>query len=313
MTDGYAVAFPTSETTLGHVMATPESSVYCIACGAKRTTGADHCASVPCNVREFAGQRFDVWRCGGCGSIHSDGDIDYDAYYRNYPLQRQKLDFFTRRLMGSRLAQLVAGGLRMHHTVLDYGCGSGAFVEHLKAHGFSSVQGFDPYSSRYGDRRTLDTQYDFVTSQDVVEHTPDPLGFISELAALVRPEGGIAAIGSPNARYVDIHGRLDAVGELHQPYHRHILTNDAIRLLLEDRGLEVTRVMEWSYVETRFPYLNSRFLNSYLIHTGGYIDAWFDPIRFDVVLRHPKLILLGLFGGWARSKKNMLVFATRHS
>lgn len=118
--------------------------VQCCFCGTSvdERPPADS-APVRCNVREFGDKVFTVWRCGRCGSLHALEAINYDHYYRNYPIQRQKYDAFTRATLSKRLEILSRAGLAGGKTLLDYGCGSGHFVRYAREQGVQA-EGYDP-------------------------------------------------------------------------------------------------------------------------------------------------------------------------
>src|SRR5215469_8750438 len=87
--------------------------------------GATDRAKVPCNVRAFKDGLFTVWRCTGCGSLHSAEDADLNYYYSDYPPHRidaTKLNFITRLGCRNRLRLLKRQGLKPVDRVLDYGC-----------------------------------------------------------------------------------------------------------------------------------------------------------------------------------------------
>ena len=261
------------------------------------------------NIRQFRNEEFTVWRCSNCGSLHCLEDIDFARYYRNYPLHRQKADFFTLKQFSSRLHQLVTGGLMTTDSVLDYGCGNGGFVRFLKAQGYSLAVGYDPYSESFSDRAVLERNYDFVISQDVIEHAPDTLSLLDEMLTLVRAGGGMAVIGTPDAAEISLDDPIDVVGPLHQPYHRHILTKAQLENLIEARGLNITKVLQRWYVDTWIPFLNSSFFFHYVAATGGAVDSIFEPIRYPLILGSPKLLVYGLFGRLRNPRKDVLIFA----
>jgi 2-polyprenyl-3-methyl-5-hydroxy-6-metoxy-1,4-benzoquinol methylase len=266
---------------------------------------------VRANVREFQREEFEIWRCNNCGSIHCLQAIDYERYYRDYPLRRQSLDFFTRLLLSARLRQLVHGGLKRPHSVLDYGCGNGTFVRYLRSRGYAGAEGYEPYSPEFSSRSVLSKRFDFVLSQDVIEHVPDPSSALDELLSLVRPNGGTVAIGTPDASQLNIRDPLDQAGRLHQPFHQHLLSSRQLKQLIQSRGFTVTRTVTRWYADTLFPFLNSNFLFRYVVANGGAIDAMFEPIRLDLVLGSPRLLFYGLFGGLMNPRKDVLVFASR--
>lgn len=261
------------------------------------------------NVRRFREEVFTVWRCPGCGSLHSLEEIDYAWYYDGYFMQRQPMDFFARRLFASRLHMLEQSGLTRGASVLDYGCGNGNFVRHLQLNGYPRAAGYDPYSADYADRSVCAGRYDLVTSQDVIEHVPDPVAHLDELAALVRRPGGVLAIGTPNAEALDLKDRIDAVGQLHQPFHRHILTARRLVELLEARGYAIDRLVRRSHVDTWLPFVNSKFLFAYMAARDGTVDSGFDPIDFRTILGSPRLLVYGLFGRLLCAGKDVFVAA----
>ena len=270
---------------------------------------ASESARIPSNVREFRDQQFTVWRCPRCRCLHSLEDIEFDKYYRAYPIQKTRLDFITRVMYRSRLRMLNKAGLKREHRILDYGCGNGAFVLYLQRKGYKGAVGYDPYSENFSDSSQLTPPYDFVLAQDVIEHDPDPVSFVSRLAEmLIRPEGTLA-IGTPDAAEIDLHSPLDACGQLHQPFHRHILTRHELARLMAAKGLNEVQIVRRWYVDTWVPFANSAFLVRFWAAQEGFVDASFEPIPPTLLLRHPGLIFHGLFGRFDRKKKDVLILA----
>lgn len=96
--------------------------------------------------------------------------------------------------------------------LLDVGCGNGRFLTSMRALGWD-VEGVeisedgmkacrlsalpvhhgDVFSAAFADGR-----FDLVTARHVVEHVPDPLAFIAELARVLRP-GGRLVVETPNS------------------------------------------------------------------------------------------------------------------
>lgn len=263
-------------------------------------------SQVRSNVREFIHESFTVWRCAKCRCLHTLEPIDSAKYYRAYPMQLQKYDFTTRIFFDRRLNFMKEAGLTKNHSILDYGCGNGGFVHHLIKRGYPLALGYDPYSEIYSDKRVLEKQYDWVTSQDVIEHVEDPKLFFHELSKLTKT-GGRLSLGTPDASQLDINSELDAVGRLHQPYHRHLLTAEKLLELYQVNNFTDMKLHHDFYVNTPFPFLNSSFIFNYDHQTGGAIDAAFEKIQFGKILKSPKLLLHGFFGYWISKPQDVVI------
>ena len=179
----------------------------CVRCNVCQNPGSLESATetlkVPCHVRCFKDDYFTVWRCNNCGSLHSMEDVDLDKYYSKYPLQNHKLDFHTRCGYENRLNLLKKAGVQADHSILDFGCGQGLYVDFLSQHGFKNVSGYDPYNPALNDPAVLSKQYDVVVNHDVIEHVPDPSTTFNQWVSLVKP-GGWLVIGTPNAAEISL-------------------------------------------------------------------------------------------------------------
>ncbi len=287
------------------------SSVTCKICGENNHVDiGNNAARIPSNIRQFKDEIFTVWRCSRCSSLSSLEDINFGHYYENYVMHKQKLDFATRLLFSSRLRQLKRGGLLSHHFILDYGCGNGNFIKYIQEKGYCNAMGYDPFSSQFSDSSVCQQKFDVVCNQDVIEHDPDPIGFLDKLSALIRRPGGKLAIGTPNAEYVDLNKPTDRAWWLHQPHHRHIIGGKKLIELLEQKGFRIDLVEHRSYVDTTIPFLNSAFYPSYITYIDSTVDSIFDPIKLDLVYKTPKLLFYGLFGYFLNQKKDIFIVAT---
>jgi 2-polyprenyl-3-methyl-5-hydroxy-6-metoxy-1,4-benzoquinol methylase len=255
---------------------------------------AKETARVHSNVRKFMSEALTVWRCTGCDSLHCKEDVDLAHYYGGYIYGEQRLDYFSRCAYAARIRQLKRWGWTTGRTLLDYGCGSGVFLQLLRERG-ADVAGYDPYHAAWNDGRTLDSQYDFVTTYDVIEHVDDPETFLRERSRLVRP-GGTLVIVTPNASKLSLKRPNDP--EFHQPYHRHILSERALKNLGAKVGLELQGLEHHYFIDTPWPAVNLRFVWEYVHATGGVLDVVFEPPQTGLVLRSPKLSFYALFGYW---------------
>ncbi|QNK00374.1 class I SAM-dependent methyltransferase [Dyella telluris] len=154
---------------------------------------------------------------------------------------RQQLDFFYRHLPG-RPGKL-----------LDVGCGNGIFLLRAKDAGWD-VQGIEPDPMAVAAARragldviegTLDAyggdgDFDVVTTSHVIEHVHDPRRFVEQMFALLRP-GGRLWIATPNAQSLGHRHFGHAWRGLEPPRHITVLTQRALRELLESTGFRQIR------------------------------------------------------------------------
>lgn len=164
------------------------------------------------------------------------GQLDW--YY-----QARKSEYLT----ASRFSQGVK--------VVDVGCGDGAFHDFAKAAEFVGLElneenvdagkkrGIDIRNRLVQDHVSIDQRdgyYDLATAFQVVEHVPDPVAFVVDMAALVRP-GGLLFISVPaNDSYIG----LCPNNILNMPPHHVTRWPDAaLRRMGEACGLEVIDVI----------------------------------------------------------------------
>lgn len=267
---------------------------------------------VQCNVRQFHHNFFAVWRCPHCRSLHCLEEIDFAEYYANYPIRRQKYDFFAKKIFKKRFKILLKAGFKNNDTLLDYGCGSGYFVHYARSLGISA-EGYDPYSSeKFSDISVLSKKYDFVISQDVIEHDENPNTFIKKIKQYVKP-GGTLVLGTPNADKIDLLDPLAPLDSIHAPYHRHIYSLGQLQQVVADKNWKITLTSEESYFDTWFPFVNSAFLVRLFRSGEGVMDFGFDSISYVHFLRNPALIFWGLLGNFFRRGQDMVVAAQLES
>lgn len=265
-------------------------------------------ASVPCHVRMFKDEKFTVWRCRNCGSLHSMEDADLARFYAGFKTGQDKhgLDPHTWVGYQNRLRLLRARGLKSSDRILDYGCGPGLYVRFLKKNGYPNTFGYDEYGENYADRAVLEAQYDVIISHDVIEHVPEPRQYMETLSSLLKP-GGLMVIGTPNADHIRLKATPYFPAELSQPYHQHILSERVLMNLAAERGLHAEHRYRRFYFDSLYPSVNTRFIWAYVDALGGMLDAVIEPPRYDVIFRSPKLLFWMFFGYFFPSRANILV------
>lgn len=267
---------------------------------------------VPCNVRAFKHETFQVWRCPDCSTIHCLNQVDLNAYYVQYPYGETQLSLPFRRYYRNRLRQLKSYGLRKKHAILDYGCGAnGLQVQYFQEKGYTGAYGYDPYSSpaSFGNDQVLhQAPFDFILLQDVIEHVEDPHTLLTALDALLAPNGHIV-ISTPNAANIDLTRPTleDYCNALHVPYHRHLLTQPVLEQLGQQQGWEIVEFCDRSYTDTRWITLNPRATSTYQNLCDGTMNVLFEPIKFWKLLTSPKFLFYAIFGYWYSYRTDMSV------
>jgi 2-polyprenyl-3-methyl-5-hydroxy-6-metoxy-1,4-benzoquinol methylase len=249
------------------------------------------------NRRRLQDERFHVWRCGGCRSLHTFEQVDLADYYRDYHNGIvDALDWKFRKLSAPSVKRLERAGARREHSILDFGCGSGKFVTYLKERGFANTHGYDAYVPRFRDPALLDRRYDVIIAQDVIEHAEDAWEMLATFQRIVAP-GGLILIGTPNADGIDPARAERFLHSLHVPYHRHIFSERALDLASARLGWR--KVHFYGDVSnTRIPFLNYRYAMFFLESWDNNTDALLDLKPNLRLIFHPMAHFYALFGSF---------------
>lgn len=130
--------------------------------------------------------------CGGCGLCFTDAFDDwsqaaFEAHIYNGDYGRVDPDHVSKRpeqnaIVLGRAFSASAGRL----AVLDYGGGNGRFAELAGAAGFDCVT-YDPFNPAFAARPGR--RFDLVTCFETLEHMPDPVAGVADLADLLADDG----------------------------------------------------------------------------------------------------------------------------
>ena len=153
-------------------------------------------------------------KCDECALIRHEfmlSDEQLDDYYSNsYRLDYQRVVFgpsskhIKKRVLEAKTRLInLNPHLRKGSRVLDFGCGSGEFLEIIQDKGVSA-QGFEPgslYAGYAKNQKGLNVQnsgwqayhckdkFDIITSFHVFEHLTDPLNAFNEAVKWLKPKG----------------------------------------------------------------------------------------------------------------------------
>lgn len=162
-----------------------------------------------------------------------------------------------KRWTDARVMAPLFGKLTAEMRLLDVGCGSGAFLDSVRAGVGCQVEGIDIsekavevalksyglniFHGTIAEAPFEDESFDAITAWWYLEHIPNPNEAVAQMSRLLR-RGGTCVIGVPNHRSFWARVFKDKWYHLDCPRHLCIWTPAAMKRLLEAHGLSVTRI-----------------------------------------------------------------------
>ena len=207
--------------------------------------------------------------------------MDEDFYPAYYELEGRHWWFVGRRRLFLRLLEQRFPPAARPIELLDFGCGTGAFLQDLERFGAVSAVAGDPHAVAFCHARGRSEvrlvaageplpfaggAFDLVTTLDVVEHIEDDVGALRELRRVLRP-GGLALVAVP--AFMFLWGKQDEVSHHHRRY-----TARTLRRALAGAGFAVERT---SYFNTiLFPPIAAVRLARRLLRRPGAAESDFS-------------------------------------
>lgn len=223
------------------------------------------CGSNACKLFQKSEPPYHVYRCESCSFafVHPLPDFkqlteayNQEAYYAEWISAQAK----PRKALWAKRARRVLGDLKPGQ-LLDVGCGEGSFLNAAQQLGWT-VRGTEISASGCriaGQQWQLGVfngaleaagfpsdEFDVVTLWHVIEHVPDPLSTMKEVARITRP-GGRIVVACPN-RHARIFNAAYRLGRFRAPHlfhpadrelHLSYFTVKSLRRMLESCGLKV--------------------------------------------------------------------------
>ncbi|MFZ5607476.1 MAG: class I SAM-dependent methyltransferase [Pseudomonadota bacterium] len=153
------------------------------------------CALCAGETRAFCEDRARrYFECSRCALVMADPASHLSAAEERaiYDLHRNDPADARYRAFLARLAEPLRAKLVPGMRGLDFGCGPGPVLAVMLREAGMAMAEYDPFYAP--DATLLETQYDFVTCTEVVEHFRDPLAGWTQLAALVRSGGWLGVM-----------------------------------------------------------------------------------------------------------------------
>ena len=207
--------------------------------------------------------------------------MEEDFYPAYYELEGRHWWFVGRRRIFLRLLEREFPPAARPIELLDFGCGTGAFLEHLERFGAVSAVDSDASAVAFCHQRGrdevalvppgaplpfADDAFDLVTTLDVIEHIDDDVAALRELRRVLRP-GGRLLVAVP--AFMFLWGKQDEVS-----HHRRRYTAATLGAALAGAGFAVDRT---SYFNTLlFPPVAAVRLGRRLLRRPGDAQSDFE-------------------------------------
>jgi 2-polyprenyl-3-methyl-5-hydroxy-6-metoxy-1,4-benzoquinol methylase len=209
---------------------------------------------------------FSFVRCSRCSAVYQDPSPVFEDLRRRYGEgyfayeHENESNFFHLMELGLKDIgfDALTAPLSEPKTFLDIGCATGMLIESMKRKGWV-VKGADicRESAEYG-RRTRgvdifpgtlqeaglpDNSFSVVHFSHLIEHVPDPRGFLAEVLRVLKP-GGYAVITTPNVDGFQARlfraGWRSAIAD-----HLVLFSRRTLGRLLEESGFRTLRTVTW--------------------------------------------------------------------
>jgi 2-polyprenyl-3-methyl-5-hydroxy-6-metoxy-1,4-benzoquinol methylase len=161
----------------------------------------------------FNGQHFSYRQCQSCDSVIVATVPTAETFARMYAKENYHDNHYAAVSAAPylRSARLLSRHLPAGATVLDYGCGAGAFLASVKAQGLlpfgvefdaeaanhaAQVAGCTVFTMAQFEGGEIAQRFDAIHLGDVLEHMPDPMGAIDRILTLLKP-GGVLFLEGP--------------------------------------------------------------------------------------------------------------------
>lgn len=200
--------------------------------------------------------KFDLLICHRCQTLFtsrlplaSDGH-DYDNYYSDLNLNIPSFIY-------KRLEEIIHGfsQFRVHNRLLDVGFGAGTILQAAKGKGWQTfgveiskpaienakALGFDVFHGELSEANYPDEYFDVITASEILEHLPEPVKLLEEVAKILRP-GGLFWATTPSSKslsYKLMGLNWSAIGP---PDHLQLFSRKGIYSMLKKAGFSQIKI-----------------------------------------------------------------------
>ena len=263
----------------------------CLVCGNKELS-----VFLKTKDYSFSGDSFELKRCDSCKVVVTTPvPNNINKYYNveNYDSFRQKPSLFgliygfIQKINTSYKLNL----LKKNKTTLDFGAGSGSFVQEAYKRGYE-VYGYEPINETKNKRITKKLEglpknkFEQITMWHVLEHTKNPKAELLRLKKMLKNDGKVF-VALPNIGSYDntYYGKYWAGYDV--PRHLYHFTENSFSVLCEQTGFKIQK------------------------KTPLYFDSFYVSMLSEKNKKNPLWPIFGLFVGLASNIVS--IFTKNHS
>ncbi|MBX2964934.1 MAG: class I SAM-dependent methyltransferase [Cyclobacteriaceae bacterium] len=250
-----------------------------------------------CEDHTVSHETFNISVCAGCGlgvTTPRPGDENIGSYYLSdeYISHSGNSSGVTgvlyksaRKITLGWKKKLVESYSSKGH-ILDYGCGTGEFLQHMQASGWE-ISGVEPSqvarekAERITQKKVYETvdslsqkKFNVITLWHVLEHIPNPNETLKQFKTLLA-ESGTVFIAVPNYKSPDAQHYKQHWAGYDVPRHLWHFSSDSMRKLLEANGFKIEAIKPMVLDAFYISLLSEKYKGSGLFkqYIGGFING----------------------------------------
>lgn len=262
--------------------------------------------STPFSVKDYSitQENFSLIKCSSCNYLFTSPAPNPEAIKKYYASDAyishtdgkngliEKLYHLVRKLTLAGKRQLISSFTNNKKGVLlDYGCGTGAFLGEMKSHGWDTF-GIEPddgarlkaeksIGAKIGipsDVESLpDNFFDIVSMWHVLEHVHDIHSTVEHLKRILKKDGKLF-IAVPNHASYDAKYYKSYWAAYDVPRHLHHFSANAIKRLMEKHGLRITAIKGMWFDSFYVSMLSEKYKTGKINYFKAFITGFYSNL-----------------------------------
>jgi len=251
-----------------------------------------------------SGENFAVWECGGCTMRFTQNIPDQEQIGRYYKsdayvshtdtkegLVNRIYHFIRKITIRQKRNMLVSETGKSKGSILDIGCGTGAFLHEMQKTGWNVV-GLEPddtAASIARDKHNLNPQnpqalfgfeasaFDAITMWHVLEHVHTLDAYVGQLKKVMKDDG-VLFVAVPNYTSKDAEHYGTAWAAYDVPRHLYHFSPKSMKALMERHGFSISKIKPMWYDAVYVSMLSEK----YLVGKGRLLHAIINGFRSNI-------------------------------